>query len=48
MIVDEVRESARGLHDRLLAKLRGPIQLTSCLQVCLPSSSIIVDYFTSK
>eukprot|EP00752_Nemacystus_decipiens_P004544 g4148.t1 len=33
MIVDEVRESARSLHERLVAKLRGPIQLTNCLQV---------------
>lgn len=33
MIVDEVRQSARGLHERLLAKLRTSIQLTSCLQV---------------
>ncbi|CAM9612385.1 unnamed protein product [Scytosiphon promiscuus] len=33
MIVEEVRASARDLHDRLVAKLRGPIQLTSCLQV---------------
>eukprot|EP00903_Cladosiphon_okamuranus_P009789 g9306.t1 len=33
MIVEEVRESARGLHERLMAKLRGPIQLTNCLQV---------------
>ncbi|CAN0570767.1 unnamed protein product, partial [Ectocarpus sp. 12 AP-2014] len=35
MIVEEVRESARGLQERLVAKLRGPIQLTSCLQVRL-------------
>lgn len=35
IIVEEVRESARGLQERLVAKLRGPIQLTSCLQVCL-------------
>lgn len=35
MIVEEVRASARELHERLVAKLRGPIQLTSCLQVCL-------------
>lgn len=34
MIVEEVRTSARDLHERLVAKLRGPIQLTSCLQVC--------------
>lgn len=33
MIVDEVRESARGLHERLIAKLKGPIQLPTCLQV---------------
>ncbi|CAM9791518.1 unnamed protein product, partial [Ectocarpus sp. 8 AP-2014] len=43
MIVEEVRESARGLQERLVAKLRGPIQLTSCLQVvsCLRRLEIL-------
>ncbi|CAM9519865.1 unnamed protein product [Choristocarpus tenellus] len=33
MLVKEVRESTVGLHERLLAKLRGPIQLTTSLQI---------------
>lgn len=42
MIVDEVRESARSLHDRLLAKLRGPIQLSNCLQVSVMCVSVCI------
>ncbi|CAN0112882.1 unnamed protein product, partial [Discosporangium mesarthrocarpum] len=33
MMVKEVRESTAGLEERLLAKLQGPVQLTTCLPV---------------
>lgn len=44
MIVDEVRESARGLHERLIAKLKGPIQLPTCLQVTMWSNFLLCTW----